>query len=82
MSASFSIGSLALASGLRGFPSSILRVRVERVEGRTAWVRTADLLDAGTPLVLDISQVESEPEDAAPSRARGGLVAFDFARQS
>lgn len=82
MSASLPIGSLALASGLRGFPSSILRVRVERIEGSNVWVRTADLLDAGTPLVLDASQVEPEPCTAPLSRARGSLVAFDFARQS
>lgn len=48
----------AIASGLRGFRSSTLRVHVLRVEGAYAWVRTADIQDAGTALVLDVSQIE------------------------
>jgi hypothetical protein len=48
-----------LASGLRGFASSSLRVRlVETLRDGSVAVVTADLLDAGTPLVLSPSQVE------------------------
>jgi hypothetical protein len=47
-----------LATGLRGFRSSALRVRLERTDGTYAWVWTADLCDAGTPLVLDVGQLE------------------------
>ena len=47
----------ALASGLVGFPSSSLRVRVVRTDARYVWVVTADLLDAGTPLTLNAGQV-------------------------
>jgi hypothetical protein len=54
--------SYALATGLVGFSSSRLRVRVlERRDG-CAWVVTADLLDAGTALVLDDAQVEPLPD--------------------
>ena len=46
------------ATDLVGFRSSTLRVRlVERRDGY-AWVVTADLLDAGTPLVLADRQVQ------------------------
>jgi hypothetical protein len=53
-----------LAHGLIGFRSSTLRVRIERRESGYVWVRTADLLDAGTPLVLNSSQVEDLEEGA------------------
>lgn len=59
---------LALASGLRGFRSSSLRVRVLEVRDGCAWVVTADLLDAGTRLVLDPGQL------VALEGAAGGLV--------
>ena len=52
----------ALASDLKGFADTTLRVRVIRREGDLVWVRTADLRDAGTPLVLNASQIEAEPE--------------------
>jgi hypothetical protein len=46
------------ATDLIGFRSSTLRVRVtERRDGHV-WCRTADLLDAGTPLVLRDKQVQ------------------------
>lgn len=65
----------AIASGLVGFPVSSLRVKIERSEGRYVWVRTADLCDAGTSLVLDASQVSEErPTEAVSHKA--GLVAF------
>lgn len=56
----------ALAHNLIGFPCSTLRVMITRIDEASGnvWVRTADLLDAGTPLVLDIKQVESEEEAA------------------
>lgn len=49
-----------IAHNLRGFRASSLRVAIERRERNYVWVRTADLLDAGTRLVLDASQVEPE----------------------
>lgn len=58
--ANLTTNSHAIATGLRGFPSSTMRVFVTRISGDYVWVRTADLLDAGTPLTLDISQVEPE----------------------
>ena len=67
---------VALASGLVGFPSTTLRVRVTRTEGNYAWVVTADLLDAGTKLVLDASQVS--PETASEAVRHGcGLVTME-----
>jgi hypothetical protein len=72
----------ALAHGLRGFASTTLRVMVTRIDEASGnvWVRTADLLDAGTPLVLDIKQVESEEEAAWAAdealRHADGLVVF------
>ena len=65
----------ALASGLRGFQSDSLRVRITRQEPGYVWVITADLLDAGTKLVLDPSQVEPE-QPATVTAHRDGLVAF------
>lgn len=52
----------AVAYELQGFGYTSLRVNVTRVEGTYAWCRTADLRDAGTPLILDLSQIEWEPE--------------------
>ena len=74
----------AFAHRLIGFPSTTLRVFVTRIDEASGnvWVRTADLLDAGTPLTLDISQVESEEEAAwaaeveAGWRHRDGLVSL------
>ena len=63
----------AIATGLRGFRSSSLRVRIERTEGSIVWVRTADLLDAGTPLILDASQVTAEEAETG-LRHKTGLV--------
>lgn len=48
----------ALASGLVGFSSSTLRVRVTEIRDGYAWVVTADLLSAGVPLTLDASQIK------------------------
>lgn len=65
----------AVASGLRGFRSDRLRVRVTRLEDGFAWVRTADLLDAGTPLTLDAGQIAPETPEMV-CRHADGLVAF------
>ncbi len=65
----------ALATGLKGFESDTLRVKIVRMDDNYAWVRTADLLDAGTVLVLDRSQImDEEPETALVHKA--GLVVF------
>jgi hypothetical protein len=63
------------ATNLRGFASSTLRVFVTRIEGDYVWVRTADLLDAGTPLTLDASQVAPE-QPVTVERHASGLVVF------
>ena len=65
----------AVASGLKGFRSSTLRVKVTRQEGQYTWVVTADLLDTGTPLVLDTAQVTPEASETVLIH-RTGLVAF------
>ena len=71
----------ALASGLRGFASSELRVQVTREndprDESLVWVMTADLLDAGTSLILKREQVRFEDEMVSVSYAhRDGLVQF------
>lgn len=72
-----SLPSYALASGLRGFAADSLRVKVTRIEGAYAWVVTADLMDAGTPLTLDLSQIAFESEmDSCAVRYKDGLVVF------
>lgn len=72
-----SLPAYALASGLRGFASDSLRVKVTRAEGGYAWVVTADLLDAGTPLTLDRSQVVFEEEmQSASLQHADGMVIF------
>ena len=65
----------AVASGLKGFRSSTLRVKITRQDGPYTWVVTADLLDAGTPLVLDTAQITPEVSETALIH-RAGLVAF------
>lgn len=68
-------GTYAIASRLIGFANSELRVKITRVELGYVWIVTADLLDAGTPLTLDASQVT--PEQAATVEShRAGLVTF------
>lgn len=64
-----------IASSLIGFPSSSLRVNVIRREGGYVWVRTADLLDSGTALVLSASQVQPEEAETV-SFHKTGLVTF------
>ena len=63
---SLSVGCYAMAYGLVGFgrkgARTHLRVKVERLDSQHVWVRTADLRDAGTPLVLRPDQVEVEWE--------------------
>ena len=66
----------ALATALKGFRATALRVVVTRREAGLVWVRTADLLDAGTSLVLKASQVSDLPEASATLTHRGGLVSF------
>ena len=51
-----------IASNLRGFSRSTLRVCVTELRDGYAWVVTADLADAGTALVLDASQVRLEAD--------------------
>ncbi len=46
-----------------------------RIDGDYVFVRTADLLDAGTSLVLDKSQIVPERGSEA-LRHKGGLVYF------
>ena len=58
-----SANTFALASGLIGFRSSTLRVRVTERRNGLVWCRTADLQDAGTPLVLRDDQVRDEPSE-------------------
>jgi hypothetical protein len=66
----------AVASNLRGFSCDTLRVKVIRSEGNCRWVVTADLLDAGTKLVLDASQVEAEAPEKMQLH-KNGLVMFN-----
>ncbi len=70
----------AIASGLRGFRSTSLRVRITRRDSGMVWVRTADLLDAGTALVLNASQVSekatSYDQQTTLVRHARGLVAL------
>lgn len=65
----------AIASGLVGFKSDTLRVKVIRSEGDYRWVVTADLQDAGTKLVLDASQVKPEEPETVLMH-KNGLVCF------
>ena len=53
-----------------------MRVKVERIDERAKciWVRTADLRDAGTPLVLDLDKVRLEADAPAGLIHRDGLV--------
>lgn len=64
-----------IASNLRGFVSSSLRVIETRRDGDYVWVTTADLRDTGTKLVLDASQISDLPEEYG-QRHREGLVTF------
>lgn len=64
----------AVANNLRGFRSSSLRVQVVRREAGLVWVRTADLLDVGTPLVLRAEQVVEETPAECGLRHRSGMV--------
>ena len=66
-----------IASNLKGFGDRTwLRVRIEREEYGLVWVRTADLADAGTPLVLKAEQVEVETEYETVLRHKDGLIAL------
>ena len=65
----------AVAKNLRGFSVTELRVKVTRQQGDYTWVTTADLLDCGTHLVLDTSQIyPEEPETVLIHK--DGLIAF------
>lgn len=59
-----------------GFGPSPVELRCRVVERRDGmvWVRTADLRDAGTPLVLDADKVRPEPAAAGGLIHRDGLV--------
>jgi hypothetical protein len=66
---------LALASGLLGFRSSTLRVRVLELRNGCAWIVTADLLDVGTRLVIDERQLSAlEEVGGAGLVHRSGLL--------
>lgn len=65
----------AIASRLVGFATDSLRVRVTRREAGCVWCVTADISNAGTPLVLDASQVADEQATSDPIH-RDGLVVF------
>lgn len=65
----------AIAHNVKGFKSTSIRVKVTRVDGNYAFVVTADLLDAGTKLVLDINQIEYE-KPAEVQQYITGLVLF------
>lgn len=74
----------AIATGLKGFRSTELRVVVTRRDPglKLAWVCTADLLDAGTRLVLDEAQVTTPCPDAVATEFFShptGLLAFGAA---
>ena len=56
----------AFAHNLIGFKASTLRVRVLGSNDRYVWVITADLLDAGTRIVLDQTQIEPIIEAVYP----------------
>lgn len=68
----------ALAKNLVGFRSSTLRVKVlKQHSADQVSIITADLLDAGTRLTLDASQLEAIEDEAVSSvRHRTGLVEF------
>lgn len=75
MTTNLTPNSYAIARNLRGFKASSLRVKITRSEGAYVWVVTADLLDAGTPLVLDASQIEILVSETVTSH-KNGLVIF------
>jgi len=64
-----------LVRNLRGFENSTVRVKVIRRIGDSLIVRTADLLDSGTALIVDADQFTIE-EPAMVLRYREGLIAF------
>jgi len=67
----------ALASGLRGFGSDTLRVRVLDEKDGYVWVVTADLRSSGVALTLNANQVKPLPDDGVMARPWAvGLVAF------
>lgn len=78
MNATFTPGTYAIAHNLIGFRSTTLRVKIERIANESNInVRTADLLDAGTPLTLDPVRHQLENEVAETyEMAKGGLVIF------
>ena len=65
----------AIATGLRGFRVSTLRVRIVRDLQGCYDVVTADLLDAGTPLILSKDKVQLETPCEVISH-KSGLVQF------
>jgi len=69
-----STSSYGFASGLVGFRCSTLRVRLLDRRDGLVWVRTADLLDAGTALVLNEDQFKAEEPVSAGLRHKDGLV--------
>lgn len=63
------VGDYAVATGLKGFQSSTMTVRVTRVEQDhpdLVWCRTTGLVEYGVPLVLDRAQV-TVTETASPN---------------
>lgn len=67
----------AIAHNLIGFKASTLRVIVTRREYGNAWITTADLLDAGTQLVVSETQIEAYLGEYADLLShKNGLVEF------
>lgn len=64
----------AIASGLVGFRSSSLRVRVTRREYGLVWCLTADIQDAGTQLILNEHQVVAIRDNESLSHKDGFVV--------
>lgn len=69
----------AIATGLRGFCDTELRVLVTRRDETAGlvWVRTADLRDSGTPLVLNADQLRPEQSVTTLVAHPAGLLWFE-----
>ena len=76
MNTTFTLNQYAVASNLKGFKSETLRVKIVRIASASQIVvRTADLLDSGTALVLSPEQLKIEEPEMVLTH-KNGLVAF------
>ena len=77
MSNSITLPAYAIAEVV-GFEISALRVKVTRIDERSgnAWITTADMVDAGTSLVVDLDKVTFEHETEEVLIHRYGFLAF------